>query len=100
MIGFEHCDPQIIVQTEGRQGTLQIDYTVYVDRKDGRLKDLVQYERGLRDKEEQEICELVKKVEELKETCSAQQSMIKAFEPTVWYKMFCFMEKVRRHVKK
>lgn len=100
MIGFEHCDPQIILQTEGRQGTLRIDYTVYVNRKDGRLRRLVEYERSLRDEEQQQISKLDEQIAGLKETCSVQQSMIKAFEPTVWYKMFCFMEKVKRHVKK
>lgn len=100
VIGFEHCDPQIILQTDGRQGALRIDYTVYANRKDGRLSGIVEYERSLRDKEEQQISKLDEEIAGLKETCSVQQSMLKAFEPTVWYKMFCFMEKVKRRVKK
>lgn len=100
VIGFEHCDPQIILQTEEKQGTLRIDYTVYVNTKDGRLSRLVEYERSLRNEEQQQISKLDEQIAGLKETCSVQQSMIKAFEPTVWYKMFCFVEKVKRHVKK
>ena len=60
----------------------------------------MEYERSLRDKEEQQISKLDEEIAGLKETCSVQQSMLKAFEPTVWYKMFCFMEKVKRRVKK
>lgn len=97
VIGFDHNDPQIILNIAEKTGKLRVGYWV-LDIDDAlNLSDVLGYERRLREKQQHLIDELTVTTET---TIKRQQEMIDAFTTTIWYKGYCAAKNIKRHLKK
>ncbi|MBC5686654.1 hypothetical protein H8R94_08600 [Roseburia sp. NSJ-9] len=104
VIGFDHNDPQIIVDLEGKKGTFCVRYEImYADDFEW-LNEVVSYERALREEKQRYIEKIEREAQstilEQQEIINAKTTMIDQFMPTVWYKAYHLTRLIKNYLNR